>query len=152
MQFFYFVGTIPGFDGTYIFFQRRYIPFSCRCVERVCRRSAAQVRNAFPVRSVVARVDAGFAEVRYLVMLVTGSVEGVYQGGKEAYATFFIHFMNVVGLQQIIDASTFLVNNMISRDVLNIEADCFIEIALPTLVRFLRQAVDEVKNRSRVLF
>ena len=47
----------------------------------------------------------------------------LYQGGEEADAAFFVYFADTVRLQQLVNASAFFVCQVVSGDVLYVEAD-----------------------------
>lgn len=87
------------------------------------RRATAQVRNSFPVRCIVAGIHVRTAEIGYLVVLVAGTAKRIYQGGEESDAAFFVYFADTVRLQQLVNASAFFVCQVVSGDVLYVEAD-----------------------------
>ena len=90
------------------------------------RRATAQVRNSFPVRCIVAGIHVRTAEIGYLVVLVAGTAKRIYQGGEESDAAFFVYFADTVRLQQLVNASAFFVCQVVSGDVLYVEADCLL--------------------------
>ena len=47
----------------------------------------------------------------------------IYQGGEESDAAFFVYFADTVRLQQLVNASAFFVCQVVSGDVLYVEAD-----------------------------
>ena len=143
-QFLLLVTSVFFFNCRNIFLQGGDVPFPAARVERMGRRAAAQVGNALPVGRVVARVEAGLAEVGNLVVLVSGGREGVHQGGEETHAAVLVHFVHPMGLQHPIEWGAFLVGQVVGRDVLHVEGDGLSEVALPAFVRFAGQAVDEV--------
>ncbi|EEC55631.1 hypothetical protein BACEGG_00163 [Bacteroides eggerthii DSM 20697] len=107
-------------------------------------RSASQVRNPFPVGRVVPGVHSGTAEVGYFVVLVAGIVKRVHQGGEETDTAFFVYLMDAVCLQQLVDAGTLFVGQVIGGDMFHAETDSLLQITFPPLVCFAGQSVDEV--------
>ena len=47
----------------------------------------------------------------------------IYQGGEKSDAAFFVYFADTVRLQQLVNASAFFVCQVVSGDVLYVEAD-----------------------------
>ena len=52
-----------------------------------------------------------------------GTAKRIYQGGEESDAAFFVYFADTVRLQQLVNASAFFVCQVVSGDVLYVEAD-----------------------------
>ena len=143
-EYFLFVGATAVLHAGDVGFERSDVPLTAVCVEGVGGGTATQVGNALPIGGVVAGVVAGQAEVGNLVMQVSGLPEGVDQLGEEAQAEVFIHFMNLMGLPQAMQGSSFFIGQVIGREVFGMEAKGCLQVVLPVFVRLARQAVDEV--------
>ncbi len=92
----------------------------------------------------MARIHAGFAEVGYLVMFVSGRAELVGQHGEEACAALLVHLADAAGFQHLIDAGVLLIRQVVGGDVLCVEADGLLQVVFPSAVRFARQAIDKI--------
>ena len=143
-EYFLFVGATAVLHAGDVGFERSDVPLTAVCVEGVGGGTATQVGNALPIGGVVAGVVAGQAEVGNLVMQVSGLPEGVDQPGEEAQAEVFIHFMNLMGLPQAMQGSSFFIGQVIGREVFGMEAKGCLQVVLPVFFRLARQAVDEV--------
>ena len=107
-------------------------------------RAAPQVGDALPVGRVVAGVVAGQAEVGDFVVHVSRQPERPGQSGEESQAEVLVRFTDPMGLQQPVEGGAFLVGEVVGGDVFGPEPDGFLQVVLPGLLRFARQAVDEV--------
>ena len=92
----------------------------------MCGRAASQIRDTLPAEDATLKACLRFAEVRNLIMLVSGSRKSVYQCGEEVQTTVLVHLRYRVLLQHFVKRGTFFVNQMISGNMLHVKTDCLL--------------------------
>ena len=110
----------------------------------MCGRSAAQIWYSPPVRSIVTGVFVGAAEIGYFIMLVSCILQMFDQQCKELQTGIFVYFLYLMLLQHIIYRCIFFVSQMVSRNMLYIQADSLPEVVFPPSLCFARQSVNQI--------
>lgn len=141
---FFFEGRLPGGSSFEVGREGGDVPFSFHAVIRVGGGAEAEVFPAGPVSRVMLREAAGAGEVGYFVMQVAGIGQRVDQGREKAEACFLRHWSYFAGFLEPVEGRTFLIDQVVGRQVGNIQGKGLPQVGFPSGLGLPRQAVDQV--------